>query len=449
MSRVFDIKKIIVLIFIVIFLSALIVISDSVPDPILQYNQSEVPVIVYGVDVSGDFNDLNVLGEGLTYNISEQLDVGNYRLEIWHNSTQIALGKINFVNATINFTTNVSDTYDFQIYNWSDSQWVLGGCDSGLVSADSPTRYWCNQTANANHFVSQDGRIRVRMLSVPDADVGLLREDYVQYYVGYPSYLEVNLTNPDPSAILNVIQNKTFNVNATIKCRDGPCGEVNGTVLYNLSSSDPDTPVNITQNDKPFYIQESPAAAMKSCGIMNSGNLCQLNWTINATGNINTDWKINVLFNSTFVDIIDNSTDSSTITINDCTVDITAQWSSIDFGTLIPSTEENNATGNENDEYNITVNDGSCRLDLYLNGTNLTNTTYNSVIPVNNVTWSNTSNDYAESFELSYAVNVLKLNVPENTNVTTWYWINVPAVYAGYYNGTLYLWGVKNGESPP
>ena len=67
----------------------------------------------------------------------------------------------------------------------------------------------------------------------------------------------------------------------------------------------------------------------------------------------------------------------------------------------------------------------------------------------NNVTWSNTSNTYGESFNLSSIPNVLKLNVPKNTNVTTWYWINVPAVYAGYYNGAIYINSVKNGESPP
>jgi hypothetical protein len=449
MTENFYMKKIIVLILAVFFLMTLIVFADFVLDPVIQYNQFGVPYVETGGTPSGNYNDLNVLGEGLTYNISEVIEGSDYRVEVWHNSSQIADGSINFINLTINFTTNVSDDYSLQIYDWFNSQWVSTDCDSGSVLADTPTKWWCNKTTSPSNYNSSDRIIRFRINSTADTDPGLLIEDYVQYFVGYLSYLEVNMTNPDTTATLNVIQNKTFNVNATAICRDGPCGEVNGTVMYNLSSSNPDTPVNTTQGEKPFYIQESPANAMKSCGTMYSEDFCQLNWTINATGDINTDWKINVLFNSSYTDMLDNNTDRATVTINDCTVDITAQWSSINFGSLIPSTIRNNATGNENDEYNITVNSGSCSLDLYINGTNLTNTTYNSFIPVNNVTWSNTTNDYDNSYNLSSTATVLKLNVPEETNVTTWYWINVPAVYAGYYNGTIFIWGVKNGESPP
>jgi hypothetical protein len=449
MNENFDVKNIIVLILSIIFLTSLAVLADFVPDPLIQYNQSGAPYVENGSTPSGDYNDLNILGEDLTYDIPESIEGSDYRVEVWHNSSQISDGNINFINLTINFTTNVSDDYSLQIYNWFNSQWVSADCNSGSVLADTPTIWWCNKTASPLNFNSSDRVVRFRINSTADTDPGLLVEDYVQYYVGYPSYLEVNMTNPDTTATLNVIQNKTFNVNATVFCRDGPCGEINGTVMYNLSSSSPDTPVNTTAGEKPFFIQESPAYAMKSCGTMYSNDFCQLNWTINATGDINTDWKINVLFNSSYTDILENSTDSAAITINNCTVDITAQWSAINFGSLVPGSLENGAEGNDNDEYNITVNSGSCHLDLYINGTNLTNTTYNSHIPVNNVTWSNTSNTYAESFDLLSTVSVLKLDISEFTNVTTWYWINVPAVYAGYYNGNIFIWGVKNGESSP
>lgn len=449
MNENFDVKKIIFLILAIFFLITLNVFADFIPDPIMQYNQSGAPHVETGETPSGDYNDLNVLGEGLTYDIPEGIEGSDYRVDVWHNSSQIVEGNINSINLTINFTTNVSDDYSLQIYDWFNSQWVSADCDSGGVLADTPTIWWCNKTVNPMNYNSSDRVVRFRINSTADTDPGMLTEDYVQYFVGYPSYLEVNMTNPETVATLNVIQNKTFDVNATVICRDGPCGEVNGTIMYNLSSSDPDTPVNTTQGDNPFYIQESPAYAMKSCGTMYSNDFCQLNWTINATGSINTEWKIDVLFNSSYIDILDNSTESATININNCTVDITAQWSAINFGSLAPETLGNSANGNDNDEYNITVNSGSCHLDLYINGTNLTNTTYNSFIPVNNVTWSNTSNTYAESFELSSTATVLKLDVPEITNVTTWYWINVPAVYAGYYDGEIYLWGVKRGESSP
>jgi len=370
-----------------------------------------------------------------------------YGFEAWHNSSQIADGNINFINATINFTSNVSDAYSLQIYDWLNSQWSTTNCDSGAVSANTPTRWWCNVTTNPMNYNSSDRTVRIKINSTVDNDVSLLKEDYIQYYVGYPSYLEVNQTNPDPnpSSPLNVIQNQTFNVNATIVCKNGPCGEVNGTVRYNLTSSNPDVPVNITPGDKPFYIKESPANAMKSCGTMYSGDSCQLNWTINATGNVNSQWKIGVLFNSSYIDIQNNNTLNATVSIISCTEDFILQWSSIKFGLLNPNTGPHEAPGNPNGDYNITVNSGSCNLDFYISGTDLVNTTLNSNIGVGNVTWSNASNNYSSSYNLSTSPATVKLNVPKNTNVTTWYWINVPSVYAGYYNGNITITGVKNG----
>lgn len=265
------------------------------------------------------------------------------------------------------------------------------------------------------------------------------------------SHLETLLFIPDTSRITNIIQNKTFTVNATVYCRDSDCENVYGTVMYNLSSLNPNTPINVTQGDKPFYIQESTPLAMKACPTnpLVKDEFCNITWTVNATGNVNTAWKIGVLFNSSYASIQPNNTLNAIVSILSCTEDFNLTWSSIKFGLLNPSSGPNNASGNSNNEYNISVNSGSCDLDFYINGTDLTNTTLNSIIGVENVTWSNTSNNYSESFNLSSTVSALKSSVSQSTNFTTWYWINVPPVYAGYYNGMIYIFGVKNGQNPP
>ena len=369
-----------------------------------------------------------------------------YRVDAWHNSSQIADGNILSINATINFTTNESDSYSLQIYDFANSQWASIDCDSGNVLADTATQWWCNKTSNPMNYNSSDRIIRIRINSTNDTDIGLLKEDYVQYFVGYEAgYLEINLTNPDTSLPLSVIQNHTFDINATVICRNGPCGEVFGTVRYNLTSNGPDTDMNTTFGDKPFFIQETPTSALKSCGFMYKDQTCKLNWTVNATGDTNSYWKIGVLFNSSYPELQRNHTDNVTVSIVSCTEDFSLSWSSIKFGLLNPSTEQKSAPGNENNEYNITVNAGSCNLDFYIKGTNLVNETLNSFIGAGNVTWSNTSNNYSSSFSLKTTDEVIKLNVPQKSNVTTWYWINVPAVYTGYYNGTITITGVKNG----
>ena len=276
--------------------------------------------------------------------------------------------------------------------------------------------------------------------------------DMIRLDVSYSSipHLEVNLSLPDTITVTNIIQNTTFVVNATVYCRERQCENVMGTVRYNLTSQNPDTPVNTTIDDKPFYIQESPSLATKSCPTnpLDIDEYCNLTWIINATGNINSNWKVDVLFNSSDSNAQENNTNGAILSITDCSIDIDAKWSYIKFGLLNPYTGPAEAPGNSDNEYNITVNGGSCNSDLYVKGTDLVNQTLNSFIGIGNVTWSNVTNSYSNSFAMSTSNQVLMLNILPNKNVTTWYWINVPSVYAGYYNGTITITGVKNGETP-
>ncbi len=357
------------------------------------------------------------------------------------NTTSIFSGEsvLIYANWSDNNDLNYSWLSTNETGNWFN--YTDGTYDSPIDINLSLDETWSNFTWDNDTFIS--GVVAWKVYSNDSSSNENVTGEMT--FTVNPGWLEVGLQlPPDP---YNVAQNNTFIINATVYCREGNCGDVNGTARYNLTSSNPDTSINITEGEKPFYIQESPALVMKSCppNPLMINDFCNITWTVNATGDVNTDWKIGVLFNSSYQE---NHTNNATISILGCTVDLTADFS-INFDSLDPSTGPWEAPGNPGDEYNITVNPGSCNLDLYINGTNLTNTTHNSLIPVNNVTWSNTSNTYSESFNLSHTTTVLKLDVPEDTNVTTWYWINVPAVYAGYYNGTIFIWGVENGESPP
>jgi hypothetical protein len=160
-----------------------------------------------------------------------------------------------------------------------------------------------------------------------------------------PAYLEVNLVTPPQS--LSVTRYTNFSVNATVYCRDGTCDNVQAIVQYNLSSENPETPVNTSTGDLPLYIQDSPQEALKSCGDnpLYQDQYCNITWSINATGPENSEWKVGVLFNSTASGINDNHPDNSTITITHCSCDRTV-WdpARIEFGTINPSTSEIPAT---------------------------------------------------------------------------------------------------------
>jgi len=124
--------------------------------------------------------------------------------------------------------------------------------------------------------------------------------------------LEVNLTYP-PIATTNVYQNTTFNVNATVTCRNADCGNVNGTVRYNASSANPDTAINSTTGATPFY--NISGAILQSCGSLFKDQSCQLNWTVNATGDLGKEYKIGTLFNSSYNSVKQNHTNNATVKI--------------------------------------------------------------------------------------------------------------------------------------
>jgi hypothetical protein len=245
---------------------------------------------------------------------------------------------------------------------------------------------------------------------------------------------------------LNAIQNGTLTVNATVYCRGGGCGNVSGLVRYNQSSAYPDSAISSVLGSVPVFLQSPDAYAMKDCGLMANGDFCQLNWTVNLSGSLGSVVALDAYFNSTLDGLAGNDTNDSVVTIFSCTEDFSLSWSSIDFGPMTPSTFGNSAPWNHNNSYNITLNPGSCNLDLYIRGTNLSNS--GEVLQVDNMTWSNQSNDYSSSFRMSGQNSPIMMNVSKNTNVTTWYWIDVPSIFAGRYNGTITITGVMNGESP-
>lgn len=258
---------------------------------------------------------------------------------------------------------------------------------------------------------------------------------------GESSYLEVQLILPP--LILDISQNQTFTVNATVFCRGGGCDNVTAMIKYNGSSSNPDTLVNTTYGDKPFYIQESPSLAIKECPtnpLNDTDEFCNITWKINATGDIGSVWKLGAHFNSSNPFIKDNHTLNSSVSIFECMIDIRLNWNFIIFPDLFPNTKGNAAPGNDNKLYNITIDSSSCQLNLWIKGSDLENATLGTKIGVSNLTW-NTQNSYSTATKMTKLFSLLSSNVQPGTNVTTYYWLDVPSIYAGKYNGTVTILG--------
>jgi hypothetical protein len=109
-----------------------------------------------------------------------------YKTEVWHNSTKVSYsGLLQSLNVTVKFSTTEMDLYGLYIYNFLNSQWTSYGCDSGNVLANIPTYWWCNETTNPSNFISTDNIIRVKINSTADRKQGILKEDYIQYYITF------------------------------------------------------------------------------------------------------------------------------------------------------------------------------------------------------------------------------------------------------------------------
>jgi hypothetical protein len=327
---------------------------------------------------------------------------------------------------------------------WNGTAWV--NCAGSLPENSSVSDTTCDLSSlNISQINGIKTRFRGQDIDGFPNAFGYVDFEYVEVnYTTSPAYLEVRMIYPNASLITNVIQNTNIVVNATVVCRLGSCGNVNATLKYNLSSANPETEINTTAGGVPFYSLDS--LAMKSCPTspLTIDEFCNITWTVNSTGGVGTGWKIGALFNSSDTSLRQNQTENSSVSILPCSEDFNLDWQSVEFGSLNPSTGPNSASGNANSLYNITVNPGSCNMDFYVFGTNLTNDTYGSNIHVMSILWSNASNDYASSFNLTESQQMIKSDVPSSINVSTWYWINVPPVFAGFYTGTLTVRGVKH-----
>lgn len=250
---------------------------------------------------------------------------------------------------------------------------------------------------------------------------------------GSSAYIEVNITRPISGIAL--AQNQTFTLNATVTCRNGSCGQVNGTARYNSTGTEPDTAVSAASGT-PFHTQTkaNPLTCSSSLGQDQS---CNVTWTVNASGSIGSVWNVDVNFTSD-AGVSSNDTANRQVEITGPVINMVMQWATTDFGTLDPKSTDNPATNNSDKLYNVTVTEDTTEtVDLWINGTDLNQEGGSSVIGVTNISY-HTQNSVGASSALSTEFSSLKTSVGPSTNVTTYYWLDVPGgIPADNYTGTI------------
>jgi hypothetical protein len=133
---------------------------------------------------------LNSSGDTITHQMMEDYLVYQiitssiYRAEVEHNATGVTWsGALNNITISLNFSTNVTSTFNLTIYNFNS--WIWEDCDGFDPTINTWYMRWCNITTNPSYYNSSTGVIRVRLNNTPHTNLARIREDYIQYYVTY------------------------------------------------------------------------------------------------------------------------------------------------------------------------------------------------------------------------------------------------------------------------
>lgn len=325
-------------------------------------------------------------------------------------------------------------TVDQIFYNTS-TEYTGGSFSSGRVTWDTGTdAVLQNGTSMNASYVTEtsltDTETFDQRFLVSDSSTAASDEDeHILEAIKY-GRIDVEFISPPNNTI--VTQNKTFALTANLTCSGGECGTVEANPRYNSTEGQQILP---GQGEEPFALQED---AGESCTLV-SGEECQLDWDVNATGSQDSYHELDVNASSNSYPGIPES-DSRDFQVEiSVPIDFSLNWTTIDFGALNPGVENKSAEGNDNMEYNITVSEDSAPIDnLWVNATDLVSTVDPSyVIGASNMSYS-LQNDISTENRLSNSYQHVKSNIDPGDIISTFYWIDVPfGMTEGGYNGTI------------
>jgi len=400
------------------------------------------------------------------FNSTEREDKDNLIESITPSSQDDTLN-ISKYNSTQKFR------YDFIIENGGDTEWVIEdndqffhhGIDSGNWSIDTTNDVWYQIGTGPKR---RGGTITNNNLTWDTSNAGTLSPDETMegsyifntsqekaetYNQNFrientgggagsfyehntsislidPGFLNVTLYEPPEDTRLQL--NRTFEVNSTVECLGGECGDVDLSARYNESGSRLDIPES---SSEPFY---SIGSNPKTCQGMEAGDSCNFNWDINATGADGSNYTIDTEASSALSQVENNQSEKNSVNI-DFFLIVSDTRNTTSFGAVDPNTTFNPALGNSGAHgHQITVDNYSQPVDsLYLQVNNLTSYfTEGYRIGPGNFSYS-FENDTSTSERSTGDYDKIKSDIQPGTTVDLFYWLDVPSgIVQDYYNGT-------------
>ena len=358
--------------------------------------------------------------------------------------------------------------FGFRIRNDGDSAWEINGSDElyheGLDTGWEINKTWYNISQDYDSGTFSSGKVswntskggtlssgetmyakyvvNISLTNSQQLDQYFLvndtsnntgSQDFHELDANKLGHLDVSIH--DPVNDTAVTQNKTFLVNASAKCLEGECGEVNANTRYNESeTADTIIPEN---SGKPFHTDGSN---LKTC----SNNLlkdqeCYVNWDVNATGETDVYHLIDANFSSSFENVNGKDTRDNWVRVNTMVL-LNLSWNNTKFGILDPGDQDKPAIGNSNLSYNVTVPEESNQADLWIKATDLVSESdSNYSIGADNLSYSlENSSSSSDPFSTSYES--LKQAVSPGSVLNSFYWLDVPTgLVEGDYGGKIYV----------
>lgn len=167
------------------------------------------------IDAANAFSDeINITS------IYAQINRTMYKLEVEHNSTINYSGLLLNINSSIVFSSTLDDIYNMSIYNFVADRWDASFCQNISAVADNVYIISCNVTSNPQDYVSSN-IVRIKLETTIDDDRATLKEDFVQFYIGYifsVINLGENIETPSPAYYS---PGQTYIFNITVNAEQG------------------------------------------------------------------------------------------------------------------------------------------------------------------------------------------------------------------------------------
>lgn len=228
--------------------------------------------------------------------------------------------------------------------------------------------------------------------------------------------------------------NTTAPLKARFTCSGGECGEIVATPRYNASSASADT-VMPSGSGTPFH---TVGPAQQTCGTLQDGDSCNVTWSVNATGPVDTAYELDVNASSaTFSGLPEENTTDRQVRLKRIVL-FGLEFSTIDFGTISPGEQNVSALGNDAMAYNITVDDDSVAIDdFWIRATELTADADPSyTIGPSNISVNATIRP--DPLRLRATYQHFAANIQPNSTFSTFYFLDVPTgIVQSAYSGTI------------